>query len=119
MKRTLPWLSIAVFLFATSAHAQLYKWVGEDGKVTYSDTPPPKTAKKVERKSLGGGGTDTSDFPFELAEAVKANPVTLYTTTKCVPCDDGRKLLQGRGVPFSEKTVNSNADAERLKQVGG
>lgn len=26
---------------ATTAHAQLYKWVDKDGKVTYSDQPPP------------------------------------------------------------------------------
>jgi hypothetical protein len=26
---------------ATAAHAQLYKWVDKDGKVTYSDQPPP------------------------------------------------------------------------------
>lgn len=33
------------------AHGQLYKWVDKDGKVQYSDRPPPADAK--EEKKLG------------------------------------------------------------------
>lgn len=107
-------------LCAGSAHAQLYKWVGTDGKITYSDVPPPATAKQVERKAIGGGGeTDTSGLPFELANAVKSSPVTLYTAPKCAPCTQARAMLVARGIPFSEKTVVSNDDIEKLRQVSG
>lgn len=119
MKRMLQSCSLLLLLCAASAHAQLYKWVGADGKVTYSDTPPPKTASRVETRSLTIGGASAADFPFELAEAIKNSPVTLYTSRNCIPCDDGRKLLSGRGVPFNEKTVNSNEDIAQFKQAGG
>ena len=66
-----------------------------------------------------GGGSDGADLPYALAEAVKNHPVTLYTTANCDACDTGRKLLNTRGVPFSEKTVSSNDDLARLKQAGG
>lgn len=33
--------SLLVFLAAGPAHAATYKWVDEDGKVHYSDSPPP------------------------------------------------------------------------------
>jgi hypothetical protein len=36
----------ASFLFAHPAAAQMYKWVDKDGKVQYSDQPPPDTASK-------------------------------------------------------------------------
>jgi glutaredoxin len=116
---TLPlWLALASTA-TMDAHAELYKWVGEDGKVTYSDTPPPRSAKKVEKKSIEISSGDPSDLPFELADAKKKNPVTLYTAANCAPCEDGRALLNARGIPFSEKTVTSTQDVARLKQVSG
>lgn len=103
---------------AAPAFAQLYKVVGPDGKVTYSDTPPPATAGKVERKNINASKGDVN-LPFELNEAVRNNPVTLYTTTQCAPCDEARALLRRRGVPYSEKTVVTNEDQLKLRQVSG
>lgn len=119
MKRALQLCSVLLMMCAVTAHAQLYKWVGPDGKITYSDTPPPKSASRVETKTLTTGGIDASNFPFELAEAAKNHPVTLYTTKDCIPCDDGRRLLNARGIPFSEKTVNTAEDMKRFREVGG
>ena len=55
---TVRWRSVFVLagllLAAASASAQ-YKSIGPDGRVTYSDQPPPKTARVVEQKKLGGG----------------------------------------------------------------
>ena len=111
---------ILALLAAGAAHAQLYKWVGPDGKVTYSDAPPPKTAAKVEQKSIGAtGAPSTAGLPYELAQAVNNHPVTLYSGDKCVPCDEGRTYLKQRGIPFSEKTVTTNDDVARFKQLTG
>lgn len=117
MKRVLQSCSLLLLLCAATAQAQMYKWVGPDGKITYSDTPPPKSAKQVETKALPTGSVNTSDFPFELAEAVKNSPVTLYTTKDCAPCDEGRKLLNARGVPFKEKTVISAEDIAQFRKI--
>ena len=114
----LPLSLLITLLFSANAHAQLYKWVAPDGKITYSDTPPPSSIKKVEEKALATGPS-TAGFPFELAQAVKGSPVTLYTTAKCEACTDARNLLNTRGIPYTEKTVNSNDDIARLKQAGG
>lgn len=118
MKRILKSGTILMLLCVGSAHAQLYKWVDPDGKVTYGDTPPT-SASRVETKSLTIGGVSASDFPYEIAEAMKTHPVTLYTSKDCLPCDDGRKLLTERGVPFTEKTVTSSADIAQYRQAGG
>lgn len=118
MKNGLSWLLLSL-LVSANAHAQLYKWVAPDGKVSYSDTPPPSSIKKVEEKNLSSSGPVGSGLPFELATAVKTNPVTLYTTANCSACDSARSLLNARGIPFTEKTVNNNDDIARLQQVGG
>jgi glutaredoxin len=113
-------LAAATLVFcAAGAQAQLYKWVGPDGKVTYSDTPPPTSAKQVETKNISSSTVDTANFPYELAQAVKASPVTLYTTKNCAPCDEGRAHLRTRGVPFTEKTVNTGEDLEQFHKAGG
>ena len=38
---------------STGAFAQLYKWVDKDGRVTYSDQPPP--AQESKQLNVGGG----------------------------------------------------------------
>ena len=112
-------LSLWLLLLCTAgAHAQLYKWVGPDGKINYTDAPPPANVKQVEKKAITGGPV-YADLPFELQEPVKSHPVTFYSGSNCTPCDDARKLLNTRGIPFMEKTVNSNEDIVQLKKVGG
>ncbi len=102
-----------------NASAQLYKWVGPDGKVTYSDVPPPKTAAKVEKKALSIAGTPDSALPYEVGQAARSNPITLYTSTQCGPCDAARQLLLDRGVPFTEKTVTSYDEQSRFRKITG
>ncbi|PUA17075.1 glutaredoxin family protein [Glaciimonas sp. PCH181] len=106
-------------LIAPSAQAELYKSIGPNGQITYSDSPPP-SGKIVEKISLiTKSDADASGFPYELAQTTKNNPVTLYTSAKCLPCDDGRNLLISRGIPFSEKTISTNEDLARLKAISG
>ncbi|MFC5476085.1 glutaredoxin family protein [Paraherbaspirillum soli] len=118
MKLAAPILSLVCLLMATSAQAQLYKSTGPDGKVTYSDTPPA-TGNVVQKKTANGGSDDSDGLPYELAQAVKNSPVILYTGDKCIPCDDGRKLLSSRGIPFSEKTIKTNDDIAMLQKTTG
>lgn len=118
MKRGLQACAV-LLLCAASAHAQLYKWTGPDGKVTYSDTPPTAPAARIEAQPAAPEAANTAGLPYELAQAVKSHPVALYTAKDCTACDDGRSLLVARGIPFAEKTVATNEDAAFLRQTGG
>lgn len=117
----LPWLVLATgLLIATSSHA-LYKVVGPDGKVTYTDRAPGVNDGKV--SPLGGrveAPPSSVVLPLELRQAVSRYPVTLYTTSgACDPCESARQLLRQRGVPYSEKQVLSPEDSEALKRLSG
>lgn len=114
MKKHLKFLVAALLASSACAHAQMYKWVGPDGKITYTDTPPPPAAVSVEKKRLTNSVVDSNGMPFELAQVVKTSPVIIYTGANCVPCDAGRKLLVTRGIPFVEKTITTNADIAKL-----
>jgi glutaredoxin len=116
LKRCAP-LGLALLLCAAGASAQMFKWTDSKGVVHFSDQPPTGKDVKVETKSFAAGGNDVA-LPYELAEAVRNSPVTLYTAADCKACDQGRTLLQQRGIPFSEKTVSTNDDQHKLKEAG-
>lgn len=95
--------------FAGLAAAQ-YKYVGPDGRTTYSDRPPPPNERVIDQKRLTTAIATPNALPFELQQAATRFPVTLYTGERCPPCDEGRTYLRNRGIPFSEKTVKSDED---------
>jgi len=58
-------------------------------------------------------------LPFELREAMSRYPVTLYSGKECDPCNAGRTLLTTRGIPFSEKTIQTQMDMDALQRQLG
>ena len=107
-------------LLAASAGAQTYRWVDKDGKINYSDTPPPATAKNVQKRSAGGNVVESSQnqVPYATQQALRNAPVTVYTAETCKQlCDEARSLLAQRGVPFREIVVADQASREDLKKV--
>lgn len=88
----------------------MYKVVGPDGKVTYTDRAPVESGKVQPLSRIGAAGGSAVPLPIELQQATSRFPVTLYTSANCRPCDNGRTLLQQRGVPFAERTVRTAED---------
>jgi len=106
---------------ATVSNAQqVYRIVGPDGKVTFSDKPPAETNAKV-RAAAGssGGGVATASLPFELRQIAQKYPVTLYTGENCGPCQSAKTMLINRGIPFAEKTVMTPEDSQALQRLSG
>jgi glutaredoxin len=97
--------------------AQLYRWVDEQGNVEYRDTPPPASAKKVERRSVGVAAVETPTLPYSVQQAVLNFPVTLWNTDCGAPCDQARAHLARRGVPHTEK--DPQTDFETFKKLTG
>lgn len=106
---------------AADAATNVYRWVDAQGKVHFSDTPPPAEAQGVSQKRMGGGYVEESNLPYATQIAMKRNPVTLFTAKDCgTPCERGRELLSSRGVPFTERNaLASNADLEALRKLTG
>lgn len=112
---------LLVALIASSAvqAAQLYRWVDDKGRVEWRDTPPPPSAKTVERRAVGGSVISTTDLPFSMQQAVRGFPVTLYVTNCGEGCDKARAHLLRRGVPYTEKSPQENVEAYRKLTNGG
>jgi glutaredoxin len=121
MKTLFPRTLAAVLLVgATLPALALYKVVQPDGSVTYTDRPPAAGSGRI--ITLGRNAAPAEPeavFPLELRQPAQRYPVTLYTAPDCAPCDSGRRLLQQRGIPYSERLVTSDADAAALERTVG
>jgi len=112
-------LAIAAMLAVPLATAQQYRWVDENGGVHYSDTPPPASAKDVQKKRMKGNAVGAQGS-YELSEAMKSSPVTLYSHPDCKDlCQIARDVLNKRGVPFTEVSAIDEAKLEELRRVSG
>lgn len=129
MKKTLAlqihraaWAAALLFVVGAAPAQSVYRIVGPDGKVTFSDKPPTNPAT-VSVTGLGGKPVPLRPaevvLPLDLRQSMARYPVTLYSGPGCVPCNAGRLLLQGRGVPYTEFTVSSNADIDALQRISG
>lgn len=97
-----------------------YKWTDDKGRVHYSDRPPrvePRQAPVVVSTARSDAGGH-SGLPWALRSATTRYPVVLYTAADCEPCDTARAHLARRGIPYTEKRVESAADLEAFKTLG-
>jgi glutaredoxin len=112
---------VAALLLPCATLAQtIYRVVGTDGRVTFSDKLPVATDNAT---VLGAGGRALAvtavALPAELRQVASKYPVTLYTSSNCAPCNSGRDLLSGRGIPYAEKTVSTADDSDALQRISG
>ncbi len=122
-----PWtwgataLCAALLLTAGLAQSQtVYRIVGPDGKLTFSDKPPAAAANVTATEAgANAAGSNGPALPFELRQVLNKYPVTLYTSSNCAPCRSAVALLSTRGIPFTEKTVTTAEDAEALQRISG
>jgi hypothetical protein len=98
---------------------QVYRYVDTEGRVVYSDKPPPPTAKDAQAKRIGANSIETSDLSFATAQAQERYPVTLYSFSCGVVCDTAQGVLNKRGVPHTMIDVSVGDGADRLKRLSG
>jgi len=118
MKRAAFLIGTVAALSGAVFAAQLYRWVDDQGRVEWRDTPPPASAKKVEQRSVGGSTIETSTLPYSVQVAMKNFPVTLWTAKCGAACDQAKAHLVRRGVPYAEKDAQADVDAFE-KLTGG
>lgn len=118
--RRLAWVCALALICGAEAHADLYKYIDKDGRTTYSDQPPPATARSVEKKNLTDSVVDVDKMPFATLAAAKKYPVTLYSNACGDPCTQAKALLARRGIPFQLRNPETSVeDADSLRKLVG
>ena len=65
-------LFLAIIGFTGAVHAQMFKWLGPDGKVRYGDTPPPG----VKATPLKGSPSGSSSSVAPASKGASKGPMT-------------------------------------------
>ena len=112
-------LALALCASAAAQDKQLYRYIDANGKVVYSDTPPPSDAKNVQPKRLGSNVIESNEVPLAARMASERFPVTLYTFDCGEPCRGAEALLNRRGVPFTSVNVSKPGGGAKLMSLTG
>lgn len=114
-------LATALSMLLTPSAWALYKVVGPDGQITFTDIPPSKPGRQVERlgasPSFTPPGQSANQVPADLQPIASKYPVVIYTTPQCPACEDGIKLLQKRGIPYTDKSISTPSDIIAYKRI--
>ena len=98
------YLTLALCLLAVPAAAELYKWTDENGKVHYSDQPPPANAKKSET--------------LKAPKPQIAAPPPAGTTPGAKATTGGPKTAAEQEMEFRKRRLESaEAEAKALKDA--
>lgn len=112
----------AAWLAAASAPlsaAQLYQWKDAQGRTVYSDQAPPPHVRNAQQKAFKGSVIESGES-YTSKTAREKYPVTLYASACGAPCDQARKLLSERGVPFSNKDPQASPETQvELQKLTG
>ncbi|GFO54019.1 NrdH-like redox domain-containing protein [Geomonas sp. Red276] len=129
------------------AQGEMYKWVDDNGVVTFKDYPPPASKKKKRKvKTYSDSDFDpapahapapapqppASAHPVQAAAPVrKLSPtpaashrftgtVEMYVTSWCGYCKKARRYLDSKGIPYVAYDVEKDsAAAQRHRELGG
>lgn len=108
---------VIAVLAALPVQAAMYKWVDAQGRVQYTDTPPPPTAKKVEEQKIIRNTIETGGSPYAVQDAARRNPVTLWMNDCGDLCNRARDFLAKRGVPHTVRNPSRQAEQDAWKKA--
>jgi len=112
---------LAMCYSTTTLAVKLYKWVDDEGNISYQDTAPP-AGRKYEEKSFSDEGARTGDTNAEVARsrAIQENPVVLYAANNCDSCDLVSRILESNYIPYDtiEVDTDSSAQQELIELIG-
>jgi glutaredoxin len=109
-------IALCALLACIPASAQqVYRWVGPDGRVQYSDKPPPGVkASPVESRINSYSGTPVVSGAPPAARAARQPEVRMYATDWCGYCKQARQYFARNGIRYTELDVEKS-DAARAE----
>ncbi|MCL2296802.1 MAG: glutaredoxin family protein [Proteobacteria bacterium] len=119
LRRAVPAAMMLALAFNVFAQGTLYRYVDADGRVVYTDRPPPPSARESQIKRAGGNFVETDKISASTRQAMERFPVTLYAFSCGVLCEDAEALLQKRGIPYTFVNTQTDAGIEKLKALTG
>jgi len=119
---------LVVISFSFAADAAIYKWVGQDGSVHFTDSPPPAGTdtqivnpepnriegygKVPERKPVS---TEVTSVKSRSNAAANLPMVEMFVTSWCGYCKKAEAYFRKRNIPFVKYDIEKDQKAARRK----
>ncbi|MBA3031592.1 MAG: glutaredoxin family protein [Gammaproteobacteria bacterium] len=105
----------------------LYKSVGPDGKISYSDQPPRLGQVLMTKTFEVGPSTSLPPAAAEQLERMKSaktvaaptDGVVLYSAAWCGYCQKAKTYLADKRIPYREVDIDTKDGLATFAQVGG
>lgn len=105
-------LLLLTFVISHSASAaKMYKWVDQEGNVSYQDSPPPVGSKIIREEDIKVP-TSPAQIPTQPTQAV-----IVYTVTNCEACEILLLRLKNWGVPVQQESLQNREVQARILQL--
>ncbi len=106
-------VAIAILLATATVTAQVYKWVDKDGKVQYSDTPPPVDGKDAPKKVDIKPASGAAGSPAAKTDAAKTDAAKKGGDKDAAKAAQNKPLTLEERNKESEKRRTEQAEAEK------
>lgn len=107
-------VALGVLTLFPAVAQTVYRYTDANGRVVFSDQPPPPGAKNVSERDVRGNSIQNNPESLATQAASQKSPVTLYISECGEPCDQARKFINARGVPHT--VVDPTRTAELNKR---
>ncbi|QLI82398.1 DUF4124 domain-containing protein [Chitinibacter fontanus] len=108
-------LLLAMVYAATATAGKVYQWRDADGRVYYSDQPPPQVVAK-ERQIRPNTIGNASQAQSKASKVAAEDEIVLWVSANCEPaCSQALAILDQRNVRYEVK----NADPSNEKSMLG
>lgn len=98
--------SIVLLIQGTATHAEIYKWIDEQGRAHFTDRPPEgKQAEELELRI----NTYTAVEVAPLVERLGKNDrVVIYGASWCRICEKAKKYFRKNSIPYVSYDVETS-----------
>lgn len=104
-----------LLLCSLLAHAEIYKWVDDNGRVHYSDSKPASESgvQSVEIREINSlPGVEISEAPV-AAKSNGRKAVVMYSTTWCGVCKRAAAFFKANRIPYREYDVEKSSKGQK------
>lgn len=103
--------------FSNAANSEIFKWVDENGKSHFTDTPPPNT--KTEEVTLKINTYTAAEITPLIERLGKPDKVVIYSAEWCKICDRAKKYFKKNNIAYIsydiEKSRTGKIDYKLLR----
>ena len=117
LRQVLITLFCLTVLLSPASQGELYKWVDENGKVHYGDSPPKNAElRKITGEVSSFSSVSVEPFVFDpklITQRRISKNVVMYSTRWCGYCKKAKRHFRKNNISFSEYDIERNEQAAR------